>query len=113
MAAERFDERTPPTNFVGRTGFFTEVSNWWEHGQERYLILGGGVGAGKTSDLSYFIEWVELGGDNLIMDVLSNAALVDPELAVNGARQLCRKRPLHAVGRDTLRAIAITVSGRD
>ena len=39
-------------DFVGRAAFFAAVANWWEHGAERYFVLGGGVGAGKTSALA-------------------------------------------------------------
>jgi hypothetical protein len=32
------------------------VSDWWEHGQERYFVLGGGVGVGKTAALQEFVR---------------------------------------------------------
>ena len=51
MKAEPVGDGMSPSDFVGRTGFFAAVSDWWENGQERYLILGGGVGLGKTSAL--------------------------------------------------------------
>lgn len=40
--------------FVGRTAFFAAVTSWWEQGTERYFLLGGGVGTGKTSALARY-----------------------------------------------------------
>ena len=60
-------------------------------------------------DLPRFSEWVELAGEDLIIELLSSVALVDTERAVDGALELCRKRPVDAAGRDALHAVAVAV----
>lgn len=42
-------------DFSGRTELFRAVTDWCAHGAERYFLLGGGVGTGKTAAMARLI----------------------------------------------------------
>ncbi|MER5348081.1 P-loop domain-containing protein [Streptomyces mirabilis] len=42
-------------DFAGRAKFFRAVTDWWASGTERYFLLGGGVGTGKTTAMAQFV----------------------------------------------------------
>ncbi|MCD7437854.1 hypothetical protein K4B79_06395 [Streptomyces lincolnensis] len=42
-------------DFAGRTDLFRAVADWHAHGGERYFVLGGGVGTGKTTAMARLV----------------------------------------------------------
>ncbi|GAB7107569.1 hypothetical protein JCM4814A_58830 [Streptomyces phaeofaciens JCM 4814] len=43
-------------DFTGREELFRAVADWWENGGERYFLLGGGVGTGKTTAMARLVS---------------------------------------------------------